>query len=178
MRAGTRAFGGWTATAEVLEQELVRERHLMRRSQLRADTAYAQVLPGATQVTIVAEAGHQLRGLPGAVVATVSYVLPATILVVLFAVAYFQFRDQLSLESKLGGLTATLGGLVLANAITVGRRHAHIHRLWLIVVAAWAAQFILHINPVLVILGSGVAGLIVYYVKAKPRGDTQKGGPL
>ena len=53
LRTGMMSFGGWSTTALLLEQELVKKHKAMEASDIKGAVAYAQILPGATQVSIV-----------------------------------------------------------------------------------------------------------------------------
>lgn len=164
LKTGAQSFGGWSTTALLLEKELIDKRKLLTAQQLKAATAYAQILPGATQVAIVSNIGHQLRGTKGALVATISYLVPAISLIVLFTVVYFRFVGSGGITEHLDGLIAALGGVILANAYRIGGKHANHPALWLLVGLAFAAQYWLHVNALFIIAGYGIGGLAYYYL--------------
>jgi chromate transporter len=130
VKTGMYSFGGWATTALLLEKELQIDCKVITAKQLNGAVAYAQILPGATQVAIVSNVGYRLRGIPGALVATTCYLLPALTLITLFAFLYFQFAAGSGIMSHMGGLIAALGGVILANAYNIGKRHATNHWLW------------------------------------------------
>lgn len=157
---GATSFGGWSTTALLLEKELVEKRRILTEEQLKAATAYAQVLPGATQVAIVANVGHQIRGLSGATVATISYLMPAVTLITVFAYIYFGQLDTVDIGQHIGGLTAALGGVILANAYRIGGKHVIHPALWLVVLAACVANIFLYVPALTLILASGLLGIV------------------
>ena len=128
-----------------------------------------QMLPGATGVSIAANLGYRLRGLPGAMIAAVSYVAPAILLVLVFAAFYFNTTHNSNLTDKLDGLTVALGGIVLANAVQLAQRHSSRAWLWLVVAAAFVIQLVFHLNPVLLLGSFGLAGLIWYCAAGNKR---------
>lgn len=166
-RVGARSFGGWSTTALLLEKELVMQRKAISKAQLHGAVAYAQILPGATQVAIVSNAGYKLRGIPGAFWATACYLLPALSLITLFAVLYFHYAQDPQLVNHLSGLIAALGGVIFANAYNIGKRHVTHPALWLLVAIAFAARLILGVNAVLVIIGFGAVGLLSSWVRTQ-----------
>src|SRR5882724_745828 len=103
VRIGARSFGGWSTTVLMLEKELVGERNVLTKEQLHGAVAYAQVLPGATQVAIVSNVGYKLRGIPGAFVATACYLLPALSLITMFAFLYFHFAYGSNVMAHMDG---------------------------------------------------------------------------
>lgn len=158
-KIGACSFGGWSTTALLLEKELQIDRKAITSKRLNGAVAYAQILPGATQVAIVSNVGYKLRGISGALVAAGCYLLPALTLITLFAVIYFRFAVGSGIMAYMGGLTAALGGVILANAFSIGKRHATNYLLWMAVILAFGAKLILGINAVVIILIFGLAGL-------------------
>jgi len=67
----------------------------------------------------------------------------------------------------MGGLIAALGGVIVANAYNIGKRHVSHPLLWLAVIAALLARLVLDVNAVIIILSFGVAGLLYSFVAAK-----------
>lgn len=165
-KVGVLSFGGWSTTALLLDNELVLTKKLTDK-QLDAAVASAQILPGATQVAIVANIGYQLRGVYGAVLATASYLLPATCLIVLFAAVYFGYLGSVDIMQHFGGLIAALAGIILANAYQIGRKHAVSGGLWLLVGLAFVAKLWFDMNAVLILLSFGFAGLLFWFVSSK-----------
>jgi chromate transporter len=159
---GASSFGGWSTTTLLLEKELVDKRKILTQKQLKASTTYAQILPGATQISIVANVGYRLRGFTGALVATISYLLPAISLITIFAMVYFHFAsDSAKLVAHLDGLIAALSGVILANSYKIGSKHTTKTWLWLLVAIAFTAKLWLGINALLIIVAFGVGGLVI-----------------
>lgn len=154
------------------ETELVDKRQLLSRRQHQAAVATGQMLPGATGVSIAANLGYHLRGLPGALIAVGSYLIPALTLVLIFAMVYFNAPQSSDMTARLDGLTATLGGLILANAVQLGKRHSRHALMWLVIGLAFVIQFVFHLNPLLLLTGFGLAGL-AYHLAQKRQKDTR-----
>ncbi len=167
-KTGASAFGGWSTTSLLLEKELVDKRKVLTQNQLKGGVAYAQILPGATQVSIVSNVGYRLHGFTGALIATVSYLLPAISLITIFAVVYFHFaHDGSGLVRHLDGLVAALSGVILANAYKIGNKHTTKTWMWLLVGVAFAAKLWLGINAVIIIIAFGIGGLILSWMNVR-----------
>lgn len=164
---GASSFGGWSTTSLLLEKELVEKRKVLSPSQLKGGVAYAQILPGATQVSIVANVGYRLRGFKGALVATISYLLPAITLITVFAMLYFHFAHGGNLAPKLDGLVAALSGVILANAYKIGGKHANKDWLWLLVGVAFLAKLAFDVNALIIIITFGIGGLLLSWASAR-----------
>lgn len=167
-KTGASSFGGWSTTSLLLEKELVIKRKVLTQNQLKGGVAYAQILPGATQVSIVSSVGYRLHGFTGALVATASYLLPAISLITVFAVVYFHFaHDTSKLMEHLDGLIAALSGVILANAYKIGSKHTTKVWLWLLVVVAFAASLWLDVNALVIIIAFGIGSLILSWTDAR-----------
>lgn len=167
-KTGASSFGGWSTTSLLLEKEFVDKRKVLTQNQLKGGVAYAQILPGATQVAIVSNVGYRLYGFTGAIVATISYLLPAISLITVFAAVYFHFaHDTSRLAVHLGGLTAALSGVILANAYKIGSKHTTKAWLWLLVGVAFTTSRWLHVNALLIIITFGIGGLIFSWTNAR-----------
>jgi chromate transporter len=156
---GGRSFGGWSTTALLLEYELVTKRKVATKTQLNGAVAYAQMLPGATQVAIVANLGYRLRGIRGALISTTAYLLPALSLITIFGFVYFHYISGTQIMHHMGGLLAALAGIILANAYRIGKRHATHWLLWGVIVLAGIARLWWGINVLVIIVSFGLIGL-------------------
>lgn len=162
LRAGMTSFGGWSALAILLEDDVVKRRKLLTELELSTSVAYAQLLPGATQIAIVSGVGHRLRNTVGAVVATLCYLMPTVVLTTLFAVVYFNLTNK-NLTPIINGLIPVLCGIILANGYRLGRKHITTSIMWLVVATSLIMQFALHINTLLIIIGFGLLGLTISF---------------
>jgi chromate transporter len=164
-KTGASAFGGWSTTALLLEKELVENRNLLEPHDIKGASMYAQILPGATQVSIVANVGYRLRGFAGACMATTAYLLPSIGLITLFAIVYFHFADDTSnIMQYMDGLVAALAGVILANAYKIGSKHTTKIWLWLLAGLAFVAKLWLGINALLIIVVFGLSGLALSWI--------------
>lgn len=168
VKTGASSFGGWSTTVLLLDKELVDKRKVLTQGQLKGGVTYAQILPGATQVSIVSNVGYRLRGFSGALIATISYLLPAISMITVFAAIYFHFaQDSSNLVEHLDGLVAALSGVILANAYKIGSKNTTKSWLWLLVGVAFAAKLWFGVNALLIIVAFGVGGLILSWTNAR-----------
>jgi chromate transporter len=165
MRIGASSFGGWAAAAVLMEKELVRKRKLLSHEQMQGAVGYAQMLPGATQVSLVAHVGYRLRGLRGAFVATMSYLAVPMTMIAIFTVLYFRFLHKSpDLMGQLDGVIAALVGVILANAYRIGSRYASKLWLWSLVGVALFVRLQFKIDPLVILMTYALSALLVAIV--------------
>lgn len=79
-------FGAGTAMTALLQDELVRKRRLMPRSEFMNVYGLARIVPSGSTTAIAVAVGHRFCGLLGTVVALVAMILPAFTLTVLLTI--------------------------------------------------------------------------------------------
>lgn len=161
MKIGLSAFGGWSTTALLLEKSLVEERHLLTKRQLQGAVSSGQLLPGAAQVIIAAQAAYYIRGKRAVAVAMPAYLLPTVTLTIAFSFVYFHFLRSSDFGSHTIGLQAAVGGIILGNAYRVGRMQIHKNWLWLLVALACLIKLILGIPVIVILLMAAFLGLCI-----------------
>ena len=81
LRLGTTAFGGPAAHIAMMENEVVRRRGWLTRDQFLDYLGATNLIPGPNSTELAIHIGHARAGWPGLVVAGVSFIAPATLIV-------------------------------------------------------------------------------------------------
>jgi chromate transport protein ChrA len=81
----------------------------------------AQLLPGAPSVNLSSYLGFRLRGLPGAVVATVCFLTPCFLLMLLLSYLYLTYGEMPVVSGLFRGLGALVVGLVFNTILDLWR---------------------------------------------------------
>lgn len=176
LRIGSTAFGGFMALIAVVQNNVVEQRKWLSQEEMLDGVSLATVLPGPVAVNTVAYVGHRLRGIPGAVVCFAGVILPSFLLLVTLSVAYFQW-GQLPLVSKLFmGFIPAVTAIILVAAWNMGRKAILGMPEALIALAAavlmvWKGGFI---TSLLIIVGSGVIGWLLFAAKVTAPVATEK----
>jgi chromate transporter len=155
LRIGAVAFGGLGATLTLLNRDLVERRGWLRSSDVSEALAYTKPLPGSTVVQVVTFLGWRLGGWPGAIVATVMFLLPAFAIMTLAAAVVLALPDALMVRSGLTGLQVAVVGILAAAMWRLARSEAGSVPLMMVLIAAFAIGLL--VNAALIV---GVAGAI------------------
>lgn len=162
---GYRAFGGWSTTYLLLEKAFITNRHTISQNQLKAAAASGQTLPGPAQVILVAQIAYYMRGVKGAVFATIAYLTPSILITILFGLLYFNYFADKNLAEYTLGLQAAVGGIIIGNAYRIGKSHVEANYLWLIAAASTLICFVVQPPAILVIIGFGILGLAYNFAR-------------
>ena len=128
----------------------------------------AQLLPGATTVSLMAYLGHKLGRPYGAILAPACFVLPATALMIGASWAYFRYENLKTIQSLFAGLGALVVAL-LANATFQLARSVFRQRSLaefkgaVIALLAFLAFYFGRLNMMFLVVGAGMLGLLLHY---------------
>ena len=176
---GAFSFGGGYGSMELIRSRVVSGHGWMTNAEFTDIISIAEMTPGPLGINIASFVGARTAGVIGAVVATLSYVLPAVIIVMIMAKVYFRCRNLRSVQGVLKGIHPAVAAMVLAAAITLvttawwgGAASISLESTNWIAIAISAVMLILlqkkRIGPVMAILSSGVIGAAIYAVLGIP----------
>jgi chromate transporter len=173
MRVAFFSWGGGPGSLGLMQREVLAA-GWMTAEEFADGVALSNVLPGPIAPQASAFVGYKLAGLPGAMAAVAGTVLPTTILL-LIAVAYFyRVKNSTSVKAMLTAVRPVVVGLLawttyamavpVFDADKLGWKTALIQG-WdkaVIAIVAFCLLTFTSINPVFIILGAAVLGLVAY----------------
>jgi chromate transporter len=170
LKAGL-AFGGGLGILAVLEQELVTRRQAIDREEFLRLYGLGRVVPSGTMTALAVAYGYRFAGLIGTVIALCGLVLPALVLTVALTAAYGLLQQHRWLLELLPVtiLPAALAFIVVA-ALRLGRDVFRPSRELLLASGAFLGAAVFHLNPVVLLLAGGVAGMLLF---GRKRGDRE-----
>jgi chromate transporter len=155
---GITAFGG-PAMVIYIQRMAVDQERWLDDATFRKGVALCQAVPGATAMQVAAYVGLKARGIFGAFVAFVGFGLPAVLLVAILSMLYVWVNPIHSVSIFFTGLQVIVVAIIAAATIMFGRQLIT-RSLHIIIAGIAAGLFILDINPIVIILLSGLLGLI------------------
>jgi len=143
----------------------------------------AQILPGATGVSVMGYIGFKLHKLWGAILAPLLYILPATIAMIALAWAYFTFGNLTFVQALFAGLGALVVALLVNATLILGKSvfkkiTVNDWKGFTISVATFIGIFFLKINIIWLILIAGVLGFIFFYFTHEFEDEKAKKGEV
>ncbi len=160
LKVGTFGFGGGYAMITPLHYELVTHYAWLTEGEFSSAVAAGQLSPGPLMI-MVAFMGYKVSGLAGAALGTLGLFLPSAVLVVALSGSFLRFKDAPAMQGLTRGVTLAVVGLLGAVVIDLARGALQSPAEIGIGVLAFAAAGPLRRDPILVLLGAGLAGLLV-----------------
>lgn len=159
-KIGAFTFGGGYAMIPLIEQEVVNNKKWLNKDEFMYVLVVAQSLPGAMAINASIFLGYRIAGILGAISALIAVILPSFIIIILIAAFFMQFRNNYYVNAAFMGITAAVPMLVLVGAISLAKGIPKNLRSLITILISLIALIFFHINPVVVIIVSGVYGAI------------------
>ena len=172
---GASAFGGGYSLLPVLERELIKKRGWITMSELMDYFSIAQITPGLIAINVSTFAGYKRKGLTGGIIATIGFILPGTILMILASLFINRFAEYSVIRHAFAGIRIAVGALLLSVIIKLAKELIKNIRTILIFIAAFVLSAVLNISPVFIVLGAGMAGFFLFPVWKNKGGSAVSG---
>jgi chromate transporter len=159
LKIGALLFGSGYVLLAFLQRDVVESYGWLTEGQLLDAIAIGQVTPGPlfTTATFI---GYLLRGVPGAVVATVAIFLPAFVMTAVLEPLITKLRNTPSTAAALDGLNAAAVALMAGVTWFLGRDAVTGVPTAALAAGAWLALLRWNVNPVWLMAAGAAAGLV------------------
>ena len=176
LQIGLFSIGGGYAAMPLIQSQVVELHPWLTMTQFTDIMTIAEMTPGPIAINSATFVGIQVAGLPGALVATVGCVFPSCVIVLILAYVYYRFRGLTMVQGVLSGLRPAVVAMIASAGISIiitaffsqGQISLNTSDVNFISVFIFAAAlFVLRkwkMNPIWVMAGSGVLGVLLYSV--------------
>jgi chromate transporter len=153
-------IGGGYVMLPLLHSYFVVKYALLTNKEFLEAVALGQVTPGPLTV-MNAFIGYKVMGVTGAAAATAGTYAPSLIVATLVTKYYLKFKESRAVEAVFRAIKPAVIGMLGAIAITLGATSMSDPLTIAIGVSAFLLMSFTKLDPTLVILGAGVAGIIL-----------------
>lgn len=167
-KIGLFTIGGGYAMLALIQQEIVR--HGWMTPQEFVDVVgIAEVTPGPIAINSATFVGFRTGGIPGALLASIAVVLPSLICVSIVTRMWERYKSARVVQNMFAGIRPAVAGLVAAAAVLIALAtfryvEGALGQIWTALIAggAFYAVGFRRWDPIKVIVGAAVVGLIVF----------------
>lgn len=173
-QVGLFSFGGGMAAMPLIQSQVVDQHKWLTMMEFTDLITIAEMTPGPIAINSATFVGMRIAGFPGALMATLGCVIPSAIIVSTLAWLYYKYRNLAVIQGILSGLRPAVVALIASAGVSI------------FVLAVWGeigftmdgsslnyisillfscAVIVLRkrkTNPIYVMLGTGIAGGILY----------------
>lgn len=122
-RIGAFTFGGGWAMISLLERDIVNSQRWLTKEEFLDNLAISQSLPGILAVNMAIAVGYKMRGISGAIVATLGTILPSFLIILSIAIFLTPETIQQNhvLSSIFKGIRPAVVALILSPVFTTAK---------------------------------------------------------
>lgn len=169
---GVLSFGGGYASISLVEKQVVDIKHWMSYVEFMDIVTIDELTPGPVTINAATFVGIKMAGIPGAICATLGAILPSFILSLILIKIYTKYKELKPVNGALSGLKSMVVAMVLSTTISICLNALFYY----LPIDLYAFDYIscglfvialivlrkTKINPLLVMLGCGLIGLLIY----------------
>ncbi len=159
---GLFSYGGGYVMIPLIQREIVVHHAWLTPGQFMDIIGVAEVTPGPVSINSATFVGYKVAGVAGSLAATLGVILPS--LVAIMTLAYFavQFAGSAEMAGLFYNIRPVVVVLIFTAAIVVGRTAIVDLKSLLVAVAVLALLQTKKISPILILLGAGLLGIVIY----------------
>ena len=159
-KIGLFTIGGGYAMIPLIEHYVVERNKWVEKEEFLDLLALAQSAPGVFAVNIAIFIGYKLRGLKGAIFASLGSALPSVVCILLIAIFFRTFRENQIVEYVFRGIRPAVVALVAAPVFSVAKTAKITYTtVWIPIVAALLIVA-LGVSPIYIIPAALIAGFL------------------
>lgn len=169
LKIGIFGFGGGYAMLSMIQFEIVEHYQWMSLEEFTDMVALSQMTPGPVSINIATFTGYSVGGFCGSLLATFSLVLPSLLFFMIILKFLFKNKDNFIIKTTLQSMKPVIAGLIFVAALQMMNPQnfvdfgLHQNNISVAICAlTFIGVFWAKINPILLILASGLVGYLIY----------------
>ena len=175
-KTGLFTFGGGYAMIAILEEELVTKKRWITSQDILDMLVIAESTPGVIAVNTATSVGYRVRGIWGAIVATLGVVLPSFVIITALTFFVSAFENNRWYKAAFKGIQACVTVLVFNAFIKMAKQVEWGWFSAIVMPAAFAVALFTNFDVIFIILIGGALGIV--YTLIAERVSKKKQLPL
>ena len=169
LKIGTFTLGGGYAMLPLIQREVVDRKGWINEEEFLNMIALAQAAPGLIAVNSAIFIGWRVGGWRGVAGAVLGAVLPSFLIILAIAIVFTDWKEQPAVEAAFKGIRPAVVALIAAPILKMSKSAKLGWRTALIPITAALLIWLLHVNPVWVILATIILTLIIVDITERRR---------
>ncbi len=122
--------------------------------------AIGQCTPGVIAVNCATFVGHKVRGIPGAVTATLAVVLPSLLIITVIAACIQSFAEYAAVQHALQGIRVAVAVLVLKTVLQLIKKSVRTAFAAIVCLLALCLSLVFKVSSVYIVVGAIIIGIL------------------
>ena len=162
MKIGFFSYGGGNAILPLIRQEVVINNLWLKSTEFIDLVAISQATPGPIAINTATYIGYRVGGFSGSILANLGVILPTFIIMLLITKAFMKFKTNEYVRNAFSGILPATVGLIASAAVMVSNGSFIDYKSILIGVAVFISAYKYKVDPIILIIISGILGFILY----------------
>lgn len=162
---GICTFGGGYAMLSLLQRVIVEKYHWASEEELMDYYAIGQCTPGIIALNTSTFIGYKYEKLPSAIVATLGFLSPSLVIIVLIAAFLQNYASFPLVKHAFAGVRICVCALILDAVLKLGKKSITDKIGIAIFLIIGALAVFTSVSTIALVVASGIAGYIIYYVR-------------
>ena len=159
-KIGSFTLGGGYAMVQMMEREVVDNKHWLSRAEFLDTLVVAQSTPGLFAIDMASHVGLKLKGVKGGIVGALATALPSIVAILLIAIFFQAFKGNIYVEKIFMGVRPCVVALILTPCFSMAKKAKLNKRNWWIPIVCALLIVAFGVSPIWCILAAGVGGFI------------------
>lgn len=159
LKIGTFSFGGGVVIIPLVENEVVMKYGWLTKREFIDAVTLGQITPGPVVISATF-IGYKVYGIWGAIVSTVSVILPSFVMICLATQAIKKFQENKLLANFFRGARIAVIGMILQAGLSIGKSSLIDFKTIFIAGITLICLLKYKLNPIWILLGAGIVGLV------------------
>lgn len=158
---GAFTFGGGYAMLPLIQREVIDKYHWLSNAEFLDIIATAEMTPGPISINTATFVGYKMAGFWGSVVATLGIILPSFAAITLLTVVLNKLQDNKDAQNGLKGMRPAVTAMIITAALSLAPQSIVRPADVIIFLAAVILSWKQWLDPILILLLSGVLGIVI-----------------
>lgn len=160
-KIGSFTFGGGYAMLPIIQEEIVDKRGWASEEEVIDYYAIGQCTPGIISVNTATFIGYKLRGIAGALFATLGIISPSIVIITTIATFFTHFQDYKVVQHAFGGIRVAVVALILNAIAQMWGKSVKDYVGVIIFIVAFVTVAFMNVSPIIIIVISAIAGIVI-----------------
>ena len=171
---GLFSFGGGYAALPLIQEQVTEINSWLTPTEFMDILVISQMTPGPIAINSSTFVGTKIAGIPGAIAATAGCVAPSCIIVLILAALYYRFKGLSLVQGIIKGLRPAVAALIASSGMSIliaslfgsesfsfSLSDLDLAALGIFIASLFTLRKFKP-DPILVMLGAGIIGVIIY----------------
>lgn len=150
-KIGAFTIGGGYAMILMIEKE-VTSRGWISKEEFPDLIALSQAAPGLLAVNISIFTGYKLRGVPGAIIATLGSCMPPFLMILAIALFFSKYANNSIVRKVFAGMRPAVVALIAVPMIKMAKTSCKVWWQWIITALAMALVAFMNVSPIYILI--------------------------